>query len=316
MTTSNSIRIKDGRHPLQELVVPCFIPNDCHLPHSDATDTSDTGTLPALVLTGPNHSGKSVYLKQTAAIIYLAQIGSYVPAESAVLGLTDKIFTRLSTRESVANVESAFAIELKQVAQAIGGATAQSLILIDEFGKGTSPDDGAGMLTALIDHFLAAGRDCPRLVIATHFHEIFEGGYLNHRPQLRIAHFEVEIGQDSQEAEDHLTYLFKLARGHSSSSFGCICAALNGVPSAVVRRAKAVSSMIARHEDLVTACSQLSCQEEEHLELAEAVARHFLEIDLDDPMQESQGRTDDRRQESSMMSLLSEVLDPSTEDSN
>jgi DNA mismatch repair protein MSH5 len=313
MTDSGGISIQEGRHPLQELVVPCFIPNDCHL--SDRTEVHDVNSeiSPALLLTGPNHSGKSVYLKQTATIIYLAQIGSYVPAKSAVLGLTDKIFTRLSTRESVSHMESAFAIELKQVAQALKGATPRSLVLIDEFGKGTSPDDGAGMLTALIDHFLAAGQDCPRLMIATHFHEIFEGGYLNHRPHLRVAHLEVEIDQNNQQAEDHLTYLFKLAKGHSSSSFGCRCAALNGVPSAVIGRAEAVSSMIARHEDLVTACSQLSSREEEHLERAEAVARHFLAIDPDTLMQGSLTETGERHRKGSTMRLLNDVLGSDSE---
>lgn len=307
MTDDSGIWIEGGRHPLQELVVPCFIPNDCCLANSDEDDGQPEIAPRALVLTGPNHSGKSVYLKQAATIVYLAQVGSYVPAERAVIGLTDKILARISTRESVSRVESAFAIDLKQVAQAMRGATARSLVLIDEFGKGTSSDDGAGLLTGLLDHFLEMGRDCPRVLLATHFHEVFEGEYLSNRLRLQVAHMEVEMGKDSSQAEDNLTYLFKLAPGHSSSSFGGRCAALNGVPSAVVQRAEAISKLIARHEDLVTACSQLSEKEKKGLENAERAARRFIEVDLEPSSPGDVAARDGR----ALKDMLEDILDGS-----
>jgi DNA mismatch repair protein MSH5 len=311
ITEGTGICIQGGRHPLQELVVPCFIPNDCQIVESQAlNNATQVADIPrTLILTGPNHSGKSVYLKQVATIVYLAQIGSYVPAERAVLGLTDKILARISTQESVSRVESAFAIDLKQIAQAMRGATARSLVLADEFGKGTSSDDGAGLLAALTDHLLQMGSECPRVLLATHFHEIFEGGYLRHHARLHVAHMQVDIDDSVEEGPDRLTFLFKLAHGHSSSSFGGRCAALNGVPGAVVRRAEAISQLIARDEDIVMACAQLSKQEEEELEKAEGVARRFLEVDIGCSPSERQDMGSVGISIVSMRAVLHQVLD-------
>lgn len=275
ITTVNTLQIKAGRHPLQELVVPSFVPNDCRL--TGLQDGEQNDNFPrALILTGPNHSGKSIYLKQTAIIVYLAHIGSFVPAEQAIIGLTDKILTRISTRESVSRNESAFAIDLKQVAQAARCATARSLVLVDEFGKGTNSDDGAGLLAAMLDHFLTSGSSSPRLLLATHFHELFEGGYLEDLPGLGLAHMDVLTDWEAA-TEDQVTYLFRLTPGHNSSSFGGRCAALNGVPSAIVDRAEAISQLLSRNEDLSSACAELTTEEEKKLQDAEGVARRFLQ---------------------------------------
>lgn len=274
VTKTKTLQIEGGRHPLQELVVSSFVPNDCHLGQDgDFTDES----LTALVLTGPNHSGKSIYLKQTAIITYLAHIGSFVPATQAVIGLTDKILTRISTKESVSRNESAFAIDIRQMAQAMTGATSRSLVIVDEFGKGTSPHDGAGLLAAALDHFLNLKTDSPRLLVATHFHELFEGGLLGEHQALAVAHMDVRTDWTAGQPDDQITYLFRLCKGHSSSSFGVKCAALNGVPTPVVHRAEAISQLLARNEDLSSACAKLSDQEELRLEVAEVVARRFLQ---------------------------------------
>lgn len=294
MTSSNTINIREGRHPLQELVVPSFIANGCQISgdlgtasqpgKSSQTAGEEAQVGPSmLILTGPNHSGKSVYLKQVALIVYLAHIGSYVPAGHAVIGLTDKILTRISTRESIARSESAFAIDLRQAAFSINHATQQSLILIDEFGKGTNAADCAGLMTALLDHFLSRQNSRPKVLVTTHFHEIFENHFLGHDRDLAFAHMEVRMDPEAADSDDQITYLFRLMPGRSTSSYGCRCAAMNGVDDAVVERAEALMLLLARNEDLQAACAKLAPAEERRLEEAELVARRFVEMDVPVP---------------------------------
>lgn len=288
MTAANVIQIEGGRHPLQELVVPSFIANDTLLLGGLGDEEDDRSIitdqmrdLPSvMVMTGPNHSGKSVYLKQVALIVFLAHIGSYVPADRACIGLTDCLLTRIATRESVSRNESAFAIDLKQAAFSVNFATRRSLILIDEFGKGTNSVDGAGLVTALIDHFVNLGDEAPKVLAATHFLEIFEHGFLPIAPRLIFTHMEVRVDSEAENSEDKVVYLFRLTPGHSKSSFGSSCAAMNGVDEAVVKRADAIGLLLARGEDLRAACARLTEGETERLEQAEVVARDFLEIDL------------------------------------
>lgn len=123
-----------------------------------------------LVLTGPNYSGKSVYLKQVALIIFMAHVGSFVPAKSAKIGLTDKILSRVTTRQTVSRAQSAFMIDLQQVSLALNSATRRSLLIIDEFGKGTDASDGAGLACAVMEHLLSLGIERPKVIGATHFH--------------------------------------------------------------------------------------------------------------------------------------------------
>lgn len=283
-------------------MVPSFIPNDTLLlggpgdGTADETIVSDAmGEVPSvLVMTGPNHSGKSIYLKQIALIVYLAHIGSYVPAEQACIGLTDRILTRIATRESVSRNESAFAIDLKQAAFSINFATRRSLILIDEFGKGTNVMDGAGLVTALLEHFLDLGETAPRVLAATHFHEIFENKLLPDTPKLSFAHMDIRVDLEADNVDDQVTFLFRLVPRRSASSFGSRCAALNGVESAVVERSEALVLLLARGEDLRAACARLSDRETETLEEAESVAREFLKMDLDD---REEGSVRDRLQD-------------------
>lgn len=123
-----------------------------------------------LVLTGPNYSGKSVYLKQVALIVFMAHVGSFVPADSATIGLTDKILSRVATRETVSHTQSAFMIDLQQISLALSLATRRSLLIIDEFGKGTESCDGAGLACAVMEHLLSLGINRPKVLGATHFH--------------------------------------------------------------------------------------------------------------------------------------------------
>lgn len=123
-----------------------------------------------LVLTGPNYSGKSVYLKQVALIVFMAHVGSFVPAESATIGLTDKILSRVTTRETVSRMQSAFMLDLQQISLALSLATRRSLLIIDEFGKGTESSDGAGLACAVLEYLLGLGTERPKVIGATHFH--------------------------------------------------------------------------------------------------------------------------------------------------
>ncbi|KAF4332583.1 DNA mismatch repair MSH5 [Fusarium beomiforme] len=309
MVEASIINIEEGRHPLQELVVPAFIPNPCHLftGRSDITAVQDDCPQ-ALVLTGPNHSGKSVYLKQTAIIVYLAHIGSFVPADQAIIGLTESILTCISPRESMSGGESAFARDMKQAALSAKSSTPKSLVLIDEFGKGTNGDNGAGLLAALLDYYLSLGPKCPRLLAATHFHEVFESGYLEHHNGLRIAHMNTRMDWDASLVDDQVTYLFNLEYGHSISSLGSRCAALNGIPSAVVERAENISKLLARNEDLSAVCARLSRAEEEQLEKAEMTARLFLSETFGDQDEDNSTREENTRV--SIIEMLEDILSP------
>jgi DNA mismatch repair protein MSH5 len=140
-------------------------------PSSSMRHTYAHKTSPSmLVLTGPNYSGKSVYLKQVALIVFMAHVGSFVPAESARIGLTDKILSRVTTRETVSRQQSAFMLDLQQISLSLGLATRRSLLIIDEFGKGTESSDGAGLACAVMEHLLSVGSERVKVVGATHFH--------------------------------------------------------------------------------------------------------------------------------------------------
>lgn len=276
-----------GRHPLYELSTPNFIPNDFGDRRDGDVGGEETkkAAHQMLVVTGPNHSGKSVYLKQVALIVYMAHIGSFVPAEEASIGVTDKILVCMPAHESAAANESAFAADLKDILHTVKQATFKSLVIVDEFGKGTCPINGAGLAAGLMEYFLTLGfNHCPRVLLATHFHEIFEFEAFHSYGYLDFVHMKVEInhgsGSEDVNEDGPLTYLFSLGHGRNSSSFGEQCAAMNGVPGVVVNRAMAISSIISRHEDLVTTCARLSNAEQTQLQIAEETARQFISYDL------------------------------------
>ncbi|KAK4144643.1 muts domain V-domain-containing protein [Dichotomopilus funicola] len=288
LTSSNTIDIKGGRHPLQELLVPSFIPNDCSIAGGCGGGESGQGAAvgqseekpSTLILTGPNNSGKSVYMKQVALIVYLAHTGSYVPATHATVGVTDRILTRIATRETVVNDESAFLVDLKQAAFSMNFATRRSLLLIDEFGKGTNSESGSALLAAYLTYFLDLEVEAPKVLAGTHFHEVFDNGLLQSRQTLAFAHMDVRLDPEAEDPEDQVTFLFRLLPGRGTSSLGVLCAAANGVPTEVISRAEEIVALLDKNESLVDAYSKLSEKDEQELAQAKLVARRFLTLEV------------------------------------
>ncbi|KAI0246737.1 DNA mismatch repair protein MutS [Lactifluus subvellereus] len=315
MSEENVIKIKQGRHPLQEQTVDTFVANDVLIfggagidsypaIHDEDDALMSEGSIlgnSVLICTGANACGKSVYLKQI--ITFVRPIwSSFIPAESATLGIVDKIFTRVQTRESVSKVQSAFMIDLNQVSPALRNATARSLILLDEFGKGTTAAGslalvndrlfhGAGLFAGVLKHLLARGSDCPKVIATTHFHELFSMGLLE--PQklpISFVHMEImfatrsgEIidgGSSSMTKGESITYLYRAVNGLSRESHAARCAELFGVPAHVVQRAQYVTELLSAHELPKLLDEGISEEEQLDMDLASAVCQRFLEWDL------------------------------------
>ncbi|GAA5933957.1 hypothetical protein JCM10213_008486 [Rhodosporidiobolus nylandii] len=311
--------IINGRHPLAELCVESFVRNSTslmggqgRLVNPDEDEKPDIALLDAsaapgdahghvkeeegggrgksmLIVTGANFSGKSVYLKQVALIVFLAHIGCFVPADSAIIGLTDRILTRVSTRESVTRGASAFMIDLQQVSFLLRNATPSSLILLDEFGKGTEADDGAGLFCGVIEHLVNLGANAPRTLVATHFQHVFLNGLLSRRlPGVELAHMEVLIADEGdpktgkEGGTEALTYLYRLAPGLTISSHAASCALLFGLPTSVVERASYITHLLSTFSLDTLHSEQLTEKEKKEVREGEEVGRRFLEWDLDE----------------------------------
>ncbi len=235
------VEIQAGRHPVVEqlLVVEPFTPNDIALGSSGAAHEAAAGDHPdLLVLTGPNASGKSCYLRQTGLLQLMAQIGSWIPARSARLGIADRIFTRVGAGDDLAAGQSTFMVEMAETANILHHATEHSLVLLDEIGRGTATFDGLSIAWAVAEHLAGAGEGGirARSVFATHYHELNELAAL----LPNVANVQVLV----EETGDELVFLHQVVSGGASRSYGIEAARLAGVPPAVVARARQVLGRI------------------------------------------------------------------------
>ncbi|MDZ7289605.1 MAG: DNA mismatch repair protein MutS [candidate division KSB1 bacterium] len=220
------IEIKDGRHPVVEKLLPFgekFVPNDTHLNDTDHQ---------IIIITGPNMAGKSTYLRQVALIVLMAQIGSFVPAARAKIGMVDKIFTRVGASDNLAGGESTFLVEMNETANILHNATPRSLVLLDEIGRGTSTYDGLSIAWAVVEYLHDNLKVAARTLFATHYHELTE---LANR-HLRVKNYNVLV----KEWGDQVVFLRKIAEGGCDHSYGIQVAQLAGLPKPVIQRAKQV----------------------------------------------------------------------------
>ena len=231
----NDLELKESRHPVIERNLPqgeSYIPNDIFL---------DPSSLQIIILTGPNMSGKSALLRQTALITLMAHMGSFVPADEAKIPLTDKIFTRVGANDNLSSGESTFMVEMNETASIINNITAKSLILLDEIGRGTSTYDGISIAWSIVE-FLHASPHAPKTLFATHYHELNE--LENKLPRVKNYHV------TNKEAGNKIIFLRKLAAGGSTHSFGIHVAKMAGMPPSLIQRANEIlKQMETKHVD-------------------------------------------------------------------
>ncbi|TVR28870.1 MAG: DNA mismatch repair protein MutS [Balneolaceae bacterium] len=233
VNTDDVIDVKKGRHPVVERTLPAgepFIPNDIYLDNSE---------YQILIITGPNMAGKSIILRQVGLLVLMAQIGSFVPAEKATIGLVDKIFTRVGASDNLAAGESTFLVEMNEAANILNNATPKSLILLDEVGRGTSTFDGLSIAWSLSEYLHNKPEVAAKTLFATHYHELNE---LEARYD-RVKNFNVQV----KEHDGKVIFLRKLARGGADHSYGIQVANMAGLPQVVIERAKEILKNLESH---------------------------------------------------------------------
>ena len=257
------IDIKEGRHPVIEQMMPVgepYISNDVYL---------DREKQQIIIITGPNMSGKSALLRQTALIVLLAQIGSFVPAASARIGLVDKIFTRVGASDNISSGESTFMVEMNETASILNNISNRSLVLLDEIGRGTSTYDGISIAWAITEYLHEHPQCKAKVLFATHYHELIE----MEASFKRIKNYHVSV----KEMNDKVIFLRKLKKGGSAHSFGIHVAAMAGMPRKVIDRADALLAMLEKshsHESMNKAVKETKNNNEMQLSF----------IQLDDPL--------------------------------
>lgn len=226
---SGIIDIKNGRHPVVEKMITndMFIENDTYL---------DQHKNRISIITGPNMAGKSTYMRQTALIVLMAQIGSFVPAQTANIGIVDRIFTRVGASDDLASGQSTFMVEMNEVANILRNATSKSLLILDEIGRGTSTFDGLSIAWAVVEHISNPKLLGAKTLFATHYHELTElEGKLDSVNNYCIA---------VKEKGDDIVFLRKIVKGGADRSYGIQVAKLAGLPDSVIERAKEIAEQL------------------------------------------------------------------------
>ena len=272
------IDIRDGRHPVIESLMPVgeeYIPNDVLLNDKDQQ---------VMMITGPNMSGKSALLRQTALIILMAQMGSYVPARKASIGLVDKIFTRVGASDNISQGESTFMVEMLESASILNNVSDRSLILLDEIGRGTSTYDGISIAWAMVEYIHNHPSARAKTLFATHYHE------LNEMEQLfeRVKNYHVSV----REVDNTIVFLRKLQRGGTEHSFGIHVARMAGMPASIVKRAEEILANLETvygEQDVAagTAVRQRKRRQPTAKQVAEVAERGSMQLQmfqLDDPV--------------------------------
>jgi DNA mismatch repair protein MutS len=232
MHAGDELVITDGRHPVVERhVSEPFVPNDVHL---------DAGTRQLAILTGPNMGGKSTYLRQTALVCLLAQAGAFVPARRAKLPVVDRIFARVGASDDIARGQSTFMVEMQETANILHSATSQSLVILDEIGRGTATFDGLSLAWAVAEHLATHPTVRPKTIFATHYHELTD--LADALPGVANLHVVV------REYREDIVFLRKVEPGRSDRSYGIHVARLAGLPPSVVARAREILDALERDE--------------------------------------------------------------------
>ena len=263
---SEVIDIKQGRHPVIETQLPIgeqYVPNDVLL---------DTEHQQIMMITGPNMAGKSALLRQTALIVLLAQIGCFVPAERARIGMVDKIFTRVGASDNISLGESTFMVEMTEASNILNNVTPRSLVLFDELGRGTSTYDGISIAWAIVEYLHEHSRAQARTLFATHYHELNE----MEKNFPRIKNFNVSV----KEVDGKIIFVRKLEKGGSEHSFGIHVAEIAGMPRSIVKRANIILKELEKDNSQVGSVGKAAV---EHLDQSrEGVQLSFFQ--LDDPV--------------------------------
>lgn len=261
---SDVLDIRQGRHPVIEKQMPIgekYIANDVYL---------DSETQQIIIITGPNMAGKSALLRQTALIVLLAQIGCFVPAESATIGLVDKIFTRVGASDNISLGESTFMVEMNEAADILNNLSSRSLVLFDELGRGTSTYDGISIAWAIVEYIHEHPKAKARTLFATHYHELNE----MERSFTRIKNFNVSV----KEMKGKVLFLRKLVPGGSEHSFGIHVAKLAGMPKSIVKRSNDILKQLEKNNQK----EDLSKPIQEVIEHRDGMQLSFFQ--LDDPI--------------------------------
>ena len=263
---SEVLDIKQGRHPVIETQLPIgeqYVPNDVLL---------DTERQQIMMITGPNMAGKSALLRQTALIVLLAQIGCFVPAERARIGMVDKIFTRVGASDNISLGESTFMVEMTEASNILNNVTPRSLVLFDELGRGTSTYDGISIAWAIVEYLHEHSRAQARTLFATHYHELNE----MEKNFPRIKNFNVSV----KEVDGKIIFVRKLEKGGSEHSFGIHVAEIAGMPRSIVKRANIILKELEKDNSQVGSVGKAAV---EHLDQSrEGVQLSFFQ--LDDPV--------------------------------